>query len=73
LVLSPASLVFDLSFDPDDGPATSITVDCLEGSADQPDAGAIPRRSSDVPDFAEPLRGCRTKTHLYENRNQHGG
>ena len=54
LVLSPDSLVFDLSFDPDDGPATSITVDCLEGSADQPDAGAIPRRSSDVPDFAEP-------------------
>ncbi len=53
-MLSPDSLVFDLSFDPDDGPATSITVDCLEGSADQPDAGAIPRRSSDVPDFAEP-------------------
>jgi hypothetical protein len=54
LVLSPASLVFDLSFDPDDGPATLVTVDCLEGSLDQPDAGAIPRRSSDVPDFAEP-------------------
>ena len=54
LVLSPDSLVFDLSFDPDDGPATSIAVDCVEGSADQPDAGAIPRRSSDVPDFAEP-------------------
>jgi hypothetical protein len=54
LVLSPDALVFDLSFDPDDGPATSITIPCLEGAADQPDAGAIPRRSSDVPDFAEP-------------------
>lgn len=54
LVLSPESLAFDVSFDPDDGPATSITVDCLEDSADQPDSGAIPRRSTDVPDFAEP-------------------
>ena len=26
-----------------------------------------------VPDFAEPLRGCRTKTHLYQEREQHGG
>lgn len=26
-----------------------------------------------VPDFAEPLRGCRTETHLYQERDQHGG
>jgi len=26
-----------------------------------------------VPDYAEPLRGCRTETHLYEDRHKHGG
>jgi hypothetical protein len=54
LVLSPKLLEFALSFDPDDGTPVSLTVDCLDGSTDQPDVSAIPARPNDVPDFAEP-------------------
>ena len=54
LVLAPESLAFDLVFDPDDGPPVTVAVSCLDSSVDEPDAGRIPVRSVDVPDFAEP-------------------
>lgn len=54
LVLTPASLDFIVGFDPDDGPSTTITTPCLDGFADLADAGAVPPRHHDTPDFAEP-------------------
>ena len=54
LVLTPQSLAFDVAFDPDDGPASTTVVSCLDGSAEHPASGAMPRRASGVPDFAEP-------------------
>jgi hypothetical protein len=54
LLLTPASLEFDVVFDPDDGSLSSVVVPCVVGFEDLPDSGMVPRRGSDVPDFAEP-------------------
>ena len=54
LLLTPSALEFDAVFDPDDGSAAAVTVPCVSGFADLPDAGMVPRRDPGVPDFAEP-------------------
>ena len=54
LVLTPQSLTFDVVFDPDVGPSSTTVVSCLDGSAKPPASGAMPKRASGVPDFAEP-------------------
>jgi hypothetical protein len=54
IVVTAVDVEFALTFDPDDGPAVSIDVPCVNDFGDLAGSGWIPKRGVDVPDFAEP-------------------
>lgn len=54
IVAWSTSVDYTLVFSPDDGPTATIAMGCISAGEEHPDTGGIPRRSEDIPDFAEP-------------------